>query len=224
MKNILFAVLLAFICNTAFSQEHDNPFPEMVAPEGLNSAIQPDGVYSEAQALLAEGLNRNFNAISSLAGFLTEEDRIALYQEFVFPNWKRIVGIPLSFAVGYGIGSFIQGDTVWGGISLAVDIVGSTSLYTGMFLFSASIAAMPFLAVAGKFSETWTLANWLLFGGLGLVAGNHIASGIRSITYPKIYDNQLRRALKLENAVMDIEPAIVSSSSGPGLALVQFRF
>ena len=224
LKKLLFALLLALLFNTVFSQEHENLLRETVSPVNQNGAVQPGDAYLEAQILLEKGLNRNFDAIFSLAGFLTEEERIVLYQTFVFPNWKRIAGIPLGFAAGYGIGNFIQGDKVWGGISLAIDIVGSTSLFTGIYLFSFSIAALPFLAVAGKFSEVWDLSQYLLFGGLGLVLANRIASGIRTIAYPQIYDNKLRQALKLENAVMDIEPAIVSSSGGPGLALVRFRF
>jgi hypothetical protein len=224
MKTIGCAVLLVCMGTAAFSQEQANPAPETVSPGKPEGVPQPDGAYGEAHTLLKEGLNRNFDAITGLAGFLTEAERIALYQEFVFPQWKRIAGIPVSFAAGYGIGNFIQGDTTWGGISLAAGIVGSTIMYAGMALFSVTLVTLPLLAVAGTFSEAFTVSNYLLFGGLGLVLGNNIASGIRSMMYPKIYDHQLRRALKLENATLDRDPALVFSGGGPGLALVQFRF
>ncbi|MDR0562241.1 MAG: P13 family porin [Spirochaetaceae bacterium] len=188
---------------------------------------QESEAYEEIRDLLGNGLTRNFDEIYGLSPSLTAEEGERLFQDFAFPRWKRWAGPLMNGAIGFGVGSFVQKDFLWGGILLGADILASAAVYVGaQYLLAAGIGSffIRFGAteIEAKTQEYLKTGFILVFGGLGWYLANRAVGIIRACVYPSRYDGKLKRALNLDVVSVIPEPAV--SSSGIGVALVRLRF
>ena len=153
----------------------------------------------------------NGDTISSLTAGYSLGKKNALYNEFEKSKGKAI---GLNW-VGFGIGSFTQGDGLGGGLGVAFDILsyGSLSIGTGFFVVGL-IASIPVAigeGLGGGSGEGVEAVEGLLNTGIGLFAvgsliwlGNRIFGTIRPITFQKKYNSSLKSALGLDDVVDDI--------------------
>jgi hypothetical protein len=133
-----------------------------------------------AATLIKQDLFKNQDKIREIARDLTLDERTMLYDEC-----QKNLAVPfmVNLVVGFGIGSFIEGDTTGGLIALAGDGVGYMLVFTGAIL---------------TLSNSFGLANFgagLLYFGIASVVGVRIFETTRTIKYADTYNTVLKKSL-----------------------------
>lgn len=184
MKKLLtiFAVLIAFASVQIFAQQSEN--------------------YFQVNTLLKKGLFKYENEITNLANNLTTNEREFLYIE----NKKDSAALPfcLNFFVGWGLGSFIQGDTKTGLIHIGGELLGGILMLAGSQL--ATPSASPEAGIG------------MVFAGLAITAGVAINSWVQPFLYTNKYNNTLRKCLSGNQQVsVQFAPIVDFDNSKYGL-------
>ncbi len=222
MKKLLtiFAVLIALSSVQIFAQESQN----------LQNAREAN-IFFKVNTLVKTDLFKNENEISLLAVNLTSSEK-----EFLYIENKKSPTVPflLNFFLGWGIGSFVQGDIKSGIISLSGNLLGSAIGITGWLLFAPTLTyLLPAIlgeTVAGL-SDTQTGFDWqamytqLIVGsglfsiGFAIVLGVQIYSWIRPFKYANNYNLTLRKCLSGSNEKVSVQfaPVVDFDNSKYGL-------
>jgi len=177
---------------------------------------QNDG---EIDSLIKNGLNRNFESIQREAADLDEAERLEIYNRNQMSKWLWFAA-PAPF----GIGNFIQGDKVWGGVVLAGQVLGGGLLTAGALMTVGSLPLLPFFVLFPKGYKMMEIGPYLMLGGGIAFAVSHIAGVIRAFTYLPAYNSKLRTDLQLDTMTMSIEPSVNISMHGVELTLVSAAF
>ncbi|MBR4004604.1 MAG: P13 family porin [Treponema sp.] len=207
------AAFAGFAQNAADLFAPDETVPVVITSSSSGSAA------SETQDLPQELLDalkkpwENGDTISALTAGYTLNEKTSLYNEF-----EKSKGKAIGFNwLGFGIGSFTQGDGLGGGIGLTVDLLGYGTMLVGTGYFFVGVVLAPWIGLAegiggesgnGEGSEELeSILNTgvVLFAtGFVLWLGNRIFGTIRPITFQKKYNNSLKSALGLDDVVKDI--------------------
>ena len=142
------------------------------------------------------------DVISNLTAGYSLGRKNALYNEFSKTKGKAI---GLNW-VGFGIGSFTQGDTLGGVLGATFDGLAYTSLVGGLCVGGLGLLIGVFsLGYAEEEMETYiAIGGGLAIGGCLLWLGNRIFGTIRPISFEKKYNSSLKSALGLDDVVDDI--------------------
>lgn len=118
---------------------------------------------------------------------LTDAQKLSIYES---KKSNAFLPFALNLLLGCGIGSYVQGDTLGGTISLCADI-GGYALAVGGYLKSASDAA------SGKkdADSAAGAAVGYLVAGYSVIVANKIFTCIRPFTYAGSYNSKLSNAL-----------------------------
>lgn len=212
MKKILtiFAILIAMSTVNLFAQE--------------SQKSQESDEFFKVNVLLKNGLFKNENEISSLAANLSSSEK-----EFLYLENKKSPTLPfcLNLFLGYGIGSFVQGDTTIGVISLSGNLLGSILMFTG-YTISSPILAQYNVAVANGTGDSfdWEANSGKILTGGGLILvgsvialGVQIYSWIRPFKYADNYNLTLRKCLLSEGEKLSVQfaPIVDIDNSKYGL-------
>lgn len=201
MKKIFALVFIAAAAASAFAEEAVN-------------------VYFDVDRLISDGLFENRTAIREAAPFLTPVQKSVLYKEH---KKDAVVPFLANWLVGFGVGSFIQGD-VTGGMTVIV----SGGVATGLILYAVS--PLFELANTPADSENEQRVQALnarmeqnlpvLFAGYGLFLAGGIYSLIRPWTYAESWNETLRSALNpAQNAEISFVPLSDGQSLGCGIRI-----
>jgi hypothetical protein len=114
MKKLFRIFLVCVIPVIGFAQEAD------IAP--LWFGLTP---------LIRDGLDENIELISAGVKVLSDEQRFMLYQIHKKTPWE---GFALNMLVGFGAGSFYQGESGHGTILLAADLMAIAMVTSGYFI------------------------------------------------------------------------------------------
>jgi hypothetical protein len=165
MKKIFFVVLLAIGTFHVFAEDAD------LAPSWVN--LSP---------LVLDGLDRNVEQLRIEAKALSGEQLFTAYQVHKKTPWE---GFILNLMVGFGAGSFYQGNYIGGGILLAGDLV------------SISLIAAGIAAVAGEESSTGKKGDGvpMLIAGSVIFSISRVAGTLLPFFYAKYYNNKLLNIL-----------------------------
>jgi hypothetical protein len=131
---------------------------------------------------------------------------------------KKTSGLPfaLNLFLGFGIGSFVQGD-IGSGVTMLLLEIGGISLMT------ANLAA--FLgAVENSDSQRIEIASGLMYAGRLLFFSSRIAGLIRPFTFSKKYNNKLKQALNYYTISFNFGPAIDITGNAVFLAGLRYQF
>jgi len=161
----------------------------------VNSAEQKEKV----QKLIKNGLKKNKYEIQKESSNLSLADREALFGK----NKKRGAAgfVLLDFTVGFGLGSYIQGDVGFGVTQTILDGIG-----WGLILVSNS-------------NEDEIISEIMLLGALTIVT-SRIMSWIFPFTFQASYNKKLKGALNLDkNISYSIDPLIIPANGAPALGL-----
>lgn len=154
----------------------------------------PSGSVLKVKLLIDDGLFRNKEVIKEGSKTLSFDQKYELYQD----NRKSVTGpFLLNLLVGYGIGSYVQGDTLPGVISTGVDVVGGAIFAAGFF---ASLNASP--GATNRGHETA-----LLIGGVSLLC-SRIFSCVSTFSFVNRYNNTLKDSLGFSDVSFYILPTI----------------
>ena len=166
--------------------------------------------YQDVNKYLNQGLSdANVAKIKELSPQLTEQQKKSIY------TWKKVdVVFPFleNTFLGFGSGSFSQGDTTHGIIFLAGDLVGFglvayNIMTTSWDNFIGSITGK------GGSDGDMTLAKVGLIGVLGL----RVYQAIRPFTYSKNYNAKLKDAIGYNETAVAILPT--KTKDGMGMTL-----
>lgn len=154
-----------------------------------------DSTQEKINFLLEEprGLNKNGDQIKNLAGKLSDKRRRDLYRHNTMEPWLPFA---VNFFLGFGVGSFIQGDMTGGltgligeGVSLGIVIGGYSTLINATILGSQSKATTGIGLIVG--------------GSIGLVVFA-VYQWIRPFSFANKYNERLKRSLLLSS--MEFSP------------------
>lgn len=203
----IFAILIAMSSVNLFAQKS-----------------QESDDFLKVNVLLKNGLFKNENEISSLAANLSSSEKVFLYLEN-----KKSPTLPfcLNLFLGYGIGSFVQGDTKSGVISLSGNLLGIILMLTG-YTISSPILTQYNVAVANGTGDSfyWEANSGKILTGGGLILagsliffGFQIYSWIRPFKYANNYNFTLRKCLSSEGEKLSVQfvPVIDIDNSKYGL-------
>lgn len=206
-------------------------FAVLIAFSGVQVFAQQSETYFQVNALLKKGLLKNENEISNLAANLTEQEKNFLYIE----NEKNsTIPFILNLFLGYGIGSFAQGDTKAGIIGLTGNILGTTLGITGYVLFAPAITYVfttiltaPIAGLANEqidfnleaSSAQLITGAALFFTGAAISLGVQIYSWIRPFKYASNYNLKLKNCLSSKNEKLSVQfaPIVDFDNSKYGL-------
>ena len=160
----------------------------LVAPISTLFAVDNNRTsYSEAIMILNSSKNLSstqFNLINDLSSDLSPMERTMLFE-----SNKQSPAIPfvVNLLVGFGIGSFVQGDSTGGNISLVGDLVSIALVYTGYAqALNAAFNSASYDGTEG--------AGMMLIGGIGLLA-TRVFELIRPFSFASDYNQKLSSAL-----------------------------
>ncbi|MDR2581964.1 MAG: hypothetical protein LBC75_00605 [Fibromonadaceae bacterium] len=139
------------------------------------------------QRLIEDGLKKNKYKIMMESSYLEPDDIDALYRE----NEQSAVGYALlSSSVGFGIGSYIQGNVAFGIAQSALDVVGT--LFIANDVGGAGAVLLPISRVAGL---------------------------IAAFYYRSSYNKTLKDALNGNGFSYSIDPLIIPKEGAPAVGL-----
>jgi len=200
-KMVFIASLMACFSITAFAQDGQG------SPQ--NTADQK----AKVQRLIRDGVKRNKEEIQREAFYLSVSDKEYLYDK----NKKRGAGgyAALDFFVGFGFGSYIQGDKVGGITQSAMDLLGWGLMFTGISLIDEEEACgeegdkdCPFLG-----------GTIYLLSGIGISIASRVCSWIFPFSYQKKYNRTLDAALNSNKVSYSIDPLLIPKEGVPAAGL-----
>ena len=158
----------------------------LVSFSTLFAAENKDMSYFQANMILSKSSNLSDAQISLLTDL--SSDLSLTERTMLFESKKQSPTLPfvVNLLVGYGIGSFVQGDTTGGIIALLGDVVSSGVLYSGYEKAST--------AIANASSDGSEGSALMLVGAVGLLAFR-IFELTRPFSFASDYNTRLSKAL-----------------------------
>ena len=191
MKKSLIFILTIFAAGFIFAQEAESvtsseQTENTVAETQKTAPTENEIALEYANYLFEDGFIKGNNAkkIGELTPFLTAEQRENLYEENERLGVKPFL---LNLLLGFGIGSFSQGDRAIGRLQFWGDILGYGMMIPGMIL----------VMDATKDLDT-TVGTALVTIGSLVTLGVAIPAYIRPWTFAANRNEKLRRALQVD--------------------------
>jgi len=188
-------------------QQQDNSNPEQRAA---------------VQQLIKAGLMKNKDEIQKASMYLSPADKTALYNK----NRKKAAGgwAALDFAVGFGIGSYIQGDIAFGISQTIMDVTGYTLWFVGLVNVESEEYVCSGYSYYGSscYYEYRTNEEMLelMIAGMVVIGASRIMSWIFPFVHQRGYNRALNEALNVNNSVSySIDPLIVPKTGMPAVGL-----
>ncbi|MBP5450649.1 MAG: P13 family porin [Treponema sp.] len=144
----------------------------------------------------------NADTIANLTSSFSMGQKEALFNDYAKDKGKAI---GLNW-VGFGIGSFTQGDVLGGVLGVTFDVLayGSVSVGAGIGLVYILADALTLGLAGDELGPYIALGGGLMLTGGILWLGNRIFGTIRPISFQKKYNSSLKSALGLDGIVDDI--------------------
>jgi hypothetical protein len=196
---------------------------------GVLASAQETGNPGKVQVLIQGGLNSNFDAIQAESALISDVDRLRLYNANVKKPWA---GAALNFFLGYGIGNFVQGDYLGGGIALGGELVGLGLIVAGYIRAMNTLGDLTGTVYEDvgtgsyPYSDDAVVKEFFTFFliGAGTMAVSSLFGFIRTFAFPSSYNKKLANALSGGGLTLNIEPNLDIGSRGASLALVRLSF
>ncbi len=148
----------------------------------------------------------NFNTIAKESAKLSDFEKMSLYS--MHENSPTLPFV-VNLLVGYGIGSFLQGDTKTGTTALVADIVA-------LGLYSVGYVQIYEAAFQGEISD---IGYTMFLLGVGVLVGSKIYQCTKPFSYAKEYNRRLHSSL-LGKAEVFVTPVITSVNNHMALGMV----
>lgn len=163
-----------------------------------------DSDMGEISDLIRADLFQNAGKIEENSGALTDMERFTLYSHF-----EKDARLPfvMNLVIGFGLGSFVQGDTSGAVIALIGDAIG---------------AALPILGYACLMQDYYgywdfPYGNELMFAGYAVAGVTRIFESIRPFSFARRYNATLRKSLRYSDTP---SLSLIPSSLNTGITLV----
>ena len=192
-------------------------FAQAVCTAESSSAKTEESNPMMIQMLIDQDLFKNAPMIQEQSKGLSQTQRMMLYTS----NQKSAGGpFALNFFLGWGIGSFVQGDKKTGTKILIADGAGTLAMGLGYVLILSSISysydSDGYLRT--HYGDGYTLGAIMVTAASLVMTGFNIYGWFKPFSYAKSYNQQLANSLNVYSADVSIAP-VVSPSGETGLAL-----
>lgn len=210
----LFAVEPTTVNDTKKSVDSESGSSQKPIATVSNTNVQSTGF--DLPEELTEAIKKpweNADTIANLTSSFSMGQKEALFNDYAKSKGKAI---GLNW-VGFGIGSFTQGDSLGGALGVTFDILGYGSMMVGTGFLAVGIVILPWVAVgeslgggsgsgegSKEFENIINTGIGLFFTGCVIWLGNRIFGTIRPIAFQKKYNSSLKSALGLDGIVDDI--------------------
>ncbi len=183
MKKVVLCVMFLLAMGFVFSQE-----TESVAPR-VRSLIQDD-LFDNEELIKKESVN------------LTDAERLSIYNSFEEEPWASLA---LNFFLGYGIGSFVQGDTLGGVIGVSADLVGLGVTIAGLIPMYELISDPDNTTYT---SATDAYSEFIIYYAVGgaIILGSRIFQLVRPIAFTNSFNDDLKNALGMSGVSYQLLP------------------
>ncbi|MDR2149595.1 MAG: P13 family porin [Spirochaetaceae bacterium] len=173
---------------------------------------------------LDSGLERNLLIIQNESLSLTSTQRINLFEAY-----EKGAGGPfaLNFLLGFGIGSFVQGDAAGGWTTLLGEAAGIAAFCYGVSLMPVAVDedyANSYEGYEYTSNDQWEKAEIFILGGAGLFIGMRIFEWIRPFVFAHNYNKTLKKALNYYNISYNLAPTFDIRGTTGVLAAVRINF
>jgi Borrelia membrane protein P13 len=138
--------------------------------------------------LLSDGLYRNYDAIVTESSGLSTEQKFLLFSN---NEDDPVLPFVVNFAVGLGVGSFVQQDMTGGLLGVALDLVGIGATVVGYVQYTLAILENPTATVLP------TDGLGLILAGAGTTLVSRVFQLVRPFSYSNRYNRDLRAALQM---------------------------
>lgn len=189
MKKMLLGLLVALVAVNLFAQNEVEAKTEKESDPYLIESIL------KKQFKTDEGKNR----VYELSENLTNEQKMYLYNKY---DKSGVGPFFLNFLLGFGIGSFAQGNTKAGVSQLILNVSGCALEVAGYVLVSNSGSGVT--RSEGKFYTGLACCA----AGYGLNLSSTISGCITPWTYAAGYNRDLKRALRINESWMTVTPQL----------------
>jgi hypothetical protein len=173
-----------------------------------------EDTFSEVNRLLQDGLNENFDLIQGKADLLSSSEKI-----FLFDKFDKSAGLPvtLNLLVGFGVGSYIQGDKMGGTIQVISESLGVVGIILGM------LSTGPSSQTENAYEEDSVL---MVAAGVGIIfyVGAKIFGGVRPFVFKSRYNGKLKDALQYHSVSYNIVPSFDYNGNGKIAATLSLKF
>jgi len=191
-------------------------------PQQQQDSSNPDQ-RAAVQQLIKAGLMKNKDEIQKASIYLSPADKTALYNK----NKKKAAGgwAALDFAVGFGIGSYIQGDIAFGVAQSLMDATAYTLMYIGILNIEEEYDdCYNYSYYGGSYCNHEYRTNEeyldLMVAGLIVFGTSRIMSWIFPFVHQRGYNRTLNEALNTNNSFSySIDPLIVPKTGMPAVGL-----
>jgi hypothetical protein len=186
------SLALAFTPSVVFAQQTDNSEQR-----------------EKVATLIRDGVKKNKEAIQRESSSLSLADKETLYNK----NRKKGAAgwAALDFGVGFGLGSYIQGDIGFGITQSILDAVGYWVLFAGISMQT------------GEMEDDEDGVIQIASGSVMLLT-SRIMSWIMPFSYQKKQNKNLQEALNYNKYAFSIDPLIVPRKSGTGIPALGLGF
>ncbi|MCL1956789.1 MAG: P13 family porin [Fibromonadales bacterium] len=182
-------------------------------------AVLAQDAQLQVQKLIKDGVKENKEEIQKMSLSLTSAERETLYRK------NRLKGAAgwaaLDFSVGFGVGSYIQGDKVFGVTQSIMDGVGWTLMIIS-FMGMTSIDAYDYdddgySRNRHRYNTDVVLFTYL--SSLAIIGSSRVMSWIFPFSYQRKYNKALNEALNSNNLSYSIDPLIIPKDKVPAVGL-----
>jgi len=182
---------------------------------------------AKVQQLIRDGVKKNKEEIQQNSIYLTPAEKTTLYDR----NKKKgaAAWAALDFFVGFGIGSYIQGDITYGIAQSIMDAVGYSLYVVGFVNLLDSYVEST--CEYGYYNGSWDYncheesygdedsARTMIVSGLIVIGASRIMSWIFPFSYQKGYNRTLNSALNSNSISYSIDPLILPKDGKPAIGL-----
>ena len=175
--------------------------------------------YFTVKALIEDDLFDNKALILTKSDSLSKAEKVTLYDDSKKNPW---LAFGLNLGVGFGIGSFVNGDKKGGTTQLVGQILGGVFVTAG---YGVTFAGSYMYSRANYNGEDDTTGKILMATGYGVVVGGAILISayqiygiVRAFTFTNSYNDTLKQSLGLTSTDISLLPVIDVVNKNYGVA------
>ncbi len=176
--------------------------------------------YYLVKNLITTDLFENSSVIKEKSASLSTAQKVSLYDDTKKMPW---LAFGLNTVVGFGIGSFVNGDKVGGTNQLVGEILGYSFLGLGYGL--DFVGSMNYAKSIAEGSSPDATSEILMASGIGLMVGGgialtayHIYGIVRAFTFTANYNEELQKSLGITSNQVTVVPVLDFKNQNYGFA------
>jgi hypothetical protein len=153
----------------------------------VQAAIGAGSELGDVDDLIQENLFRNAEKIEEISGTLTDIERFTIFSKY---EKDPVLPFVANLAVGFGVGSLIQGDFLGAAIAMIGDCLG------------AGLPILGYACIMQDYYGYWDspYGYELIYAGYALLGVTRIFESIRPFSYARRYNSTLRKVLRYGKA------------------------